>query len=266
VKKIFISFFLLTHLFSSSCRASAYEYATEGLAYAFLLVGSARQLYSHVATEKILTTYFKQLKNERMLHFIEQECLHVTEKPVRVYVGHGHHYQFELKGQAAFTVGENILVISPECYQMLETLFSKSSLTAQDEMTLNMFRFIFQHEATHMKNGDAKNRIKMGLAITLAKVIIFELSKKVMSFRYSQALSVFVLNLAGSVIASLIAQREEYIADDVRTEAALVGGRQLLESMIMLKGLNPEIAAKEMCDLAHPSSENRLKNLQLKHA
>lgn len=216
----------------------------------------------YLNSEKIINKNYKKIENGKLLDFAKKECSLVLDKEVKFYVGTPTHFGLQ-PGCLACAVGEDNIIIEPEYYNILEELFSKTDLSEQDKGTLNIFRFILQHECGHLKNKDQRIRTIANLSIAIIKMTLFELSKKVIDFKYSQVLSVLSLNFIGNLGISALCKKQEFNADNgIKTLEALTGGKVLMNNLIRLIESNPSIALQHKLNFSHPTPQDRLANLK----
>ena len=254
MKKLLLLFLCITSSASASWTDQLYQ--------AFFAASLAHSVEPYLNMQSILDTYYKKIDHEKLLEFAKKECKEVTDKAIHFYVGDGRKFGMH-DGNLAFALGDKTIVITSGSYAFLEQIFNKEVLTQQDEGTLDIFRFILQHEVGHLVNNDNRSRVMAFFSATIAKMLIFELSKDSLRARGSHLASVMILNFIGTYILAKINKVQEYRADrSIKTKDALSGGKQLCNNVINLKKTNEEQYWKELFSFTHPTSEDRLKCLE----
>ncbi len=256
MKKLLLSLLFITSSVSASWTNALYQ--------ALFVQSLARNVECYINVQTKLDTHYKKIEHEKMLAFAKKECQEVAaDKEIHFYVGDGHHFGMN-NGNLAIARGDNAIIIMPDYYALLEQVFNKEVLTQQDEGTLDIFRFILQHEVGHLINNDQRSGVICYLSVTIAKMLLFELSKESFNFTGSRLASFLTLNLIGTYIQSkLLWKEQEYRADrGIKTKAAVAGGKQFCKNLITLKKSNEQQYWMELLNWTHPTSEDRLKRLE----
>ena len=239
-----------------------------------------KAIYDYANLKNKIKTKCKKIEQDDILSSLKDFAKKVTDKKLNFYIGNCTDFGMQY-GTPAFSLGDKIIVITPEYYTVIEKLFNGEMSEENKEKTLKILEFLIQHEATHLKNGDHKYRVIRSAIGAAAKIILFEaiqfaLSKKTNEFIDQKAwiklgatyiIPSYVLNVADALINSYLNKQQEYRADaGVVGDDAMSGGKQLFTNIVNLIQNNPQAYALDNYNLSHPSSANRLKHLEARTA
>lgn len=258
MKKNLLFLLAITQLAAAFNPAALKQNIYAALPYANFSLGALLPSIFFLRAPRILEKNFKKIKDPKVLAFMQCECAQIIDTPINFYVGRGFQAGF-----IAFAVGNNNIALETSYYEILEQYLNKAQLTAQEQSSLNIFKFIIQHEAGHIKNKDTQKRFLLAIAQNAVALILFELSKKAYDFEYSQLATVLGLNTLSALLQGYFAQRQEYAADHgVTEEQALAGGKQFFKNLMKMCENNPNLALKMRLDLSHPLPVDRLARLE----
>ncbi|MEX0940207.1 MAG: M48 family metalloprotease [Candidatus Babeliales bacterium] len=260
MKKLFISILLIIGSAKASLLDTFYSKSLNVLPHAMIFTEPCLTLNLYLNTDNILKN-FKKIEHEKMLAFFKETCAEITDEKINFYVGSSYHFGLSNQ-ELAFVVRNNNIVISQEYYVLLEELFNKENLTEVDQKTLNILRFILQHESSHLKNTDLKKRLIASIFIAISQSVLYESLKNQSEFKYHKLISFFVLSLIGQLTFGKLCKAQEYNADDaVYNKEVIKGGMQFFTNMINLYKNKPELDWQNTFDGTHPSPESRFTRL-----
>ena len=218
--------------------------------------------YRHLNAENILKNNFTKIEDEKIVNFAQNACSKITNQKINFYTGNTTKFFGLPAGYLAASVGEKDIIIEPDYYEVIKEYIYDETKENRD-IVLNIFTFLMQHEAGHLKNNDSKSRFIRSIVIYLAKICLFESSKKIINFKASQLLTFLSLNTVDIFISGYLNKQQEYLADACIVGIdAINGGKQLFTNLINLEQSNSEAYWNMKLDPNHPSNENRLKSLQ----
>lgn len=224
-------------------------------------------LYTSLTAEKIVSEHFIQITDEKIVSFCTKECQKITPKPIRFFVGDGAHIVAG-SGHIAFACNSDLIIIHQDYYDILTTIFTKDVMTDQDSAALNIFKFILQHEAGHIKNNDSNKRVAYSFVTAGIKMCVFEYMRNYFKSAKASLAAFLVLNLTEGIFSGLYNRHQEQRADNgVATKEALKGGIQLFTNIIAIEENNPALKiSSRIASLAsgHPAPQERLQSAQEK--
>lgn len=219
--------------------------------------------YQYFRSEATIKQNGTSLTHEKIRAFIDKECAHIIDTPIEIYIYDAKEMLGALLASTPAFALHNIVVIAPYYYKILEEIFAKDEWSETDLATLDILRFVIQHESSHIKHRDARNRVIYAAIGALGCAALLEVSKKLYSFPYSELLTTIGLVSINSVAQIMLNKNQERAADhNVQTQQGITGGMLYMYNAINAAKTNEEMALINKMALTHPTFEERLENLQ----
>lgn len=214
--------------------------------------------------EAVANKHFTLITHKTLVDFLQAECAKVTSKKIRFFVGDTKMLGMGTEEHLAAAIGRDIIVFHPQYHSFLEQLFAKTALTEQDQASLNILRFLIQHEAMHVHKQDSLSRVQAIIGVSIAKMVAFELIKNYCATKSAKWLTFFGVSLAGNLLFSAYVKSQERRADEaVHGETALQGGKMFFTNMLQFMKTNPKLYVKsEVLNISHPTVQSRLERIE----
>ncbi|MCL4380102.1 M48 family metallopeptidase [Candidatus Dependentiae bacterium] len=256
---------ILLLLLVGMIQAAVKEQCMRMLPHLLFVAPALYTLHKWTTIEKKIVQHFEPMQDKKVAAFLEQECATITPQKIRFFVGRASLLSQSLGETPACATSNNIIILHPDYYAMIQNLFAQETLTEQDQGTLNILRFIVQHEAMHIRNHDPRNRVITDTLLTLIEMAAFQaLANRFFATKKSSVAGFVAAQTIDVLLSSWYYKWQEKNADaGVRGAAALQGGKILFANLLAECQMNPGLyICDEVLNFSHPTIKSRLQRIE----